>query len=79
MRAIATASRQSAPPLRNNKEPQRAECAKNTQPRTGLLMGRLGKDGSPRQSRHFVRGVIGFAAPLETSGSGVSDPVAARR
>ncbi len=34
-------SRQSAPPLRNNKVPQRAECAKNTQPRTGLLEGHL--------------------------------------
>ena len=41
MRAIlATASRTAAkapPPLRNNKEPQRADCAKNTQPRTGLI------------------------------------------
>jgi O-antigen biosynthesis protein len=26
------------PASRNNKEPQRAECAKNTQPRTGLLL-----------------------------------------
>ena len=34
-------SRQSAPPRRNNKEPQRAECAKNTQPRTGLLVAQF--------------------------------------